>query len=77
MVQYLKLKDLSTDRLDTLLRRAEADISDLFVLAQQIIDKVKAEGDSALVHYTRALDAPEYDVTMLRATKADFAAARQ
>jgi len=42
-----------------------------------MIERVKAEGDAAVVEYTRKLDAPNYDHTMLRATKADFATARQ
>lgn len=77
MVQFLKLSELSDERLATLMRRAEQDISDLLPLAQGMIDRVRAEGDAAVVEFTRKLDAPNYDHTMLRATKADFAAARQ
>lgn len=77
MVQFLKLSELPDERLATLMRRAEQDISDLLPLAQGMIDRVRAEGDAAVVEFTRKLDAPNYDHTMLRATKADFAAARQ
>lgn len=77
MVQFLKLSELSDENLATLMRRAEQDISDLLPLAQGMIDRVKLEGDAAVVDFTRKLDAPNYDHTMLRATKADFAAARQ
>ncbi len=77
MVQYLKLNELSPDRLKALMRRAEEDISDLLSLAQSMIDRVRVQGDEAIVEFTRKLDAPNYDHTMLRATKADFAAARQ
>lgn len=77
MVQFLKLGELPPERLATLMRRAEQDISDLLPLAQSMIERVRAEGDAAVVEYTRKLDAPNYDHTMLRATKADFAVARQ
>ncbi len=76
MIQYLKLKDLPDADLKRLLRRAEKDISDLFPLAQGMIDRVRSEGDAAVVEYTRKLDAPEFEASMLRATPEDFAAAR-
>ncbi len=58
------------------MRRAEKDISDLFPLAQSMIDRVRAEGDAAVVEYARKLDAPEFTASMMRATPEDFAAAR-
>ena len=76
MVQYLKLQDLSDADLKRLMRRAEKDISDLFPLAQSMIDRVRAEGDAAVVEYARKLDAPEFTASMMRATPDDFAAAR-
>ncbi len=76
MVQYLKLQDLADADLKRLLRRAEKDISDLFPLAQSMIDRVRAEGDAAVVEYARKLDAPEFTAAMMRATPEDFAAAR-
>ena len=76
MVQYLKLQDLSKDDLNRLLRRAEKDIRDLFPLAQEVIDRVRTEGDAAVVEYARKWDAPNFEASMLRATPQDFAAAR-
>ncbi len=76
MVQYLKLSDLSPADLARLLRRAEKDIRDLFPLAQEVIDRVRAEGDAAVVHYARQWDAPNFEASMLRAAPEDFAAAR-
>ena len=58
------------------MRRAENDIGDLFPLAQEVIDRVRAEGDAAVVDYTRKFDAPDFNASMLRASQADFAAAR-
>ncbi len=76
MIQYLKLQDLSQDDLARLMRRAEKDISDLLPLAQEMIGRVRAEGDAALVDYTRKLDAKDFEASMLRASPEDFAAAR-
>ncbi len=76
MVQYLKLDQLSKDELARLLRRAEKDIRDLFPLAQEVIDRVRIEGDAAVVDYARRFDAKDFTASMLRATPADFAAAR-
>ncbi len=77
MIQYLKLNELSADQRDRLLRRAEKDIRDLFPLAQEMIDRVRAEGDAAVVEYARKLDAPNFTASMLKATPEDFAAARK
>jgi histidinol dehydrogenase len=76
MVQYLKLQELSKDDLNRLLRRAEKDIRDLFPLAQEVIDRVRTEGDAAVVDYARRFDAKDFSAPMLKASPEDFAAAR-
>ena len=76
MVQYLKLHDLSPDELGRLMRRAEKDIRDLLPLAQEVIDRVRVEGDAAVVDYARRFDAKGFEASMLKATPEDFAAAR-
>ena len=40
-IQFLELSKLSSDQLNTLLRRAEKDIRDLLPLAQDVIDQVR------------------------------------
>lgn len=77
MVQYLKLEELSKDELARLLRRAEQDISDLFPLAQEVINRIRADGDTAVVEYARQFDAKGFEPWMLRATPQDFADARK
>ncbi|MBZ0296659.1 MAG: histidinol dehydrogenase [Anaerolineae bacterium] len=77
MIQFREYKQLSQDTLDTIMRRAEIDISDLLPLAQGIIDRVRQEGDSAVVDYTRQFDAEKFEASELRATPEDFVAARQ
>jgi histidinol dehydrogenase len=76
MVQFLKLNELSAEQRAKLMRRAEKDIRDLLPLAQEVIDQVRTDGDAALVEYARRFDAPNFEAGMLRASRADFAAAR-
>lgn len=76
MIQFRELSNLSAADLTTLMRRSEQDISTLLPRAQEVIQRVRTEGDAALVEFTRQFDAPDYDVTQLKATPADFASAR-
>jgi histidinol dehydrogenase len=59
------------------MRRAEQDISSLLPTAQAVIERVKREGDAALVDYTRQFDAPNYTDEHLKATPDDFVQARE
>lgn len=76
MVQWLVWNTLAQDAKAKILRRAEKDISDLFPLAQEVIQNVKAQGDAAVVDYARRFDSPNFDASMLRATPEDFKNAR-
>ena len=77
MVQFLILKDLTSDQRTKIMRRAEKDIRDLLPLAQEVIDRVRLEGDAGVVYYARKFDAPAFEASLLRAAPEDFAAARQ
>lgn len=76
-IQFWQLNQLSKEQLAKIMRRAEQDISNLLPLAQEVIDKVRTEGDSAVVEYARKFDSENFTVDMLRATPQDFAQARQ
>ncbi len=76
MIQFWKLNEISAEQRAKIMRRAEKDISDLLPLAQEVIDRVRNEGDAAVVDYARRFDAPNFEASMLRATPEDFAAAR-
>lgn len=76
MIQFLELDKFSTDTRAKIMRRAEKDIRDLLPLAQEVIDRVRAGGDTAVVEYAREFDAKDFDISMLRVSSADFAAAR-
>jgi histidinol dehydrogenase len=77
MIQFRELHSLSDDDRRRIMRRSEQDIRDLLPLAQEVIDRVRADGDAAVIDYTRRFDAPTFDAAMLRATPEQFAAARQ
>lgn len=76
MIQFWKLAELSVEQRAKIMRRAEQDISDLLPTAQEVINRVRAEGDPAVVEYARKFDAKDFTTDMLRATPADFEAAR-
>jgi histidinol dehydrogenase len=77
MIQVRELAKLSPADRAVLMRRAEQDITSLLPTAQAVIERVKREGDAALVDYTRQFDAPGYTADNLRATPEDFARARE
>jgi histidinol dehydrogenase len=77
VIQFMELAKLDQEALGRLMRRAEKDIRDLLPLAQEVIDRVRTDGDAGVVEYARRFDAQGFEASMLRATPADFAAARQ
>lgn len=76
MVQFWKRDALTEAQLEKIMRRAEQDISDLIPLAEEVAQRIRTEGDAAVVAFTRKYDAPNFTVDDLRATPADFEAAR-
>lgn len=77
MIQFMEFDKLEKDSLARLMRRAEKDIRDLLPLAQEVIDRVRQQGDAGVVEYARQFDAHGFESTMLRASREDFTAARQ
>lgn len=76
MIQVRELAKLSAADRAILMRRAEQDITALLPTAQAVIERVRREGDAALVEYTRQWDAPNFIAENLRAIPEDFAQAR-
>lgn len=76
MIQFWELATIDQPTMNRILRRAEQDITSLLPLAQDVIDRVRNEGDAAVVAYARQFDAPEFEANMLRAAPEDFRAAR-
>jgi histidinol dehydrogenase len=76
MVQFWELSKVEAEEYGKIMQRAEKDISDLLPMAQEVIDRIRNEGDSAVLEYARKFDTPNFELSSLRATSADFAAAR-
>ncbi len=76
MIQFRELAQLSGEERSKLLRRAETDIRSLLPQVQEVVDRVRSEGDAALVDYTRRWDCAAFEADGLRATAQDFVAAR-
>src|SRR5690554_4821080 len=76
MIQFWELDRIEPQALTRLMRRAETDIRSLLPAVQEVIDRVGAEGDAAVVHYAQQFDTPVFQREMLRAKPEDFAAAR-
>ena len=60
---------------ESLLARAETDLSSFIPRVMPIIDAVRAEGDAALMRFAREFDGVHAEAMTLRATKAEFDAA--
>lgn len=76
MIQYFVYNELPQEKRAKIMRRAEKDIRDLFPLAQEVIDRVRSEGDAGVVHYAQKFDAENFTASLLKATPEDFADAR-
>ncbi len=76
-IQFWELNRLSVEQRNKIMRRAEQDIRELLPLAQSVIDRVRTEGDNAVVDFARQFDAPNFTADMLRARPEDFAMARK
>lgn len=72
MVQYWNSADVTPSELAKIMKRSEQDIRELLPLAQEVVDRVRNEGDAAVVDYARKFDAPNFEATALRATPEDF-----
>jgi histidinol dehydrogenase len=76
MIKIRELGSVPQEELAAVMRRAEQDISALLPVAAVVTERVRMEGDAAVIEYTRKFDAPEFSASMIRATPADFDAAR-
>jgi histidinol dehydrogenase len=76
-IKYLELHQIPADERARIMRRAEQDIETLLPLAQEVSNKVRTEGDAAVVHYARKFDAANFDASMLQAKPEDFERARK
>jgi histidinol dehydrogenase len=74
-IQLWKLHELTPELRAKIMRRAETDIRSLLPLAQEVIERVRIDGDTAVVEYARKFDAANFEVHMLRVSDDQFEAA--
>lgn len=77
VTRILRLSALSDRDLDTLMRRAEQDIGQASAVAREVIAQIEQRGDAGVLEYARKFDFPGAEASNLRATAAEFAAARE
>ncbi|MFW5680963.1 MAG: histidinol dehydrogenase, partial [Pseudomonadota bacterium] len=75
-VSFHDLSQLDEAARARLMRRTEADLEPYLETVRPIVERVRSEGDAALVHYARELDKAELRADQLRASPEDFARAR-
>lgn len=77
MVRILKLAKMTPAELSSLKKRAELDINNALSIAQEVIDKIRANGDAGVIEYVRKFDYQGATVENIKVTEAEFAAARE
>ena len=75
VTRILKLSELTPDQLLKLQRRSELDIDQAIAVAQEVIERVRVQGDEGVIHYARTFDYEGATTANLRVTAAEFAEA--
>ncbi len=70
--EILKWNDLTEKRKHYYLKRSESDISGVIESVTEIIDRVKTNGDGALIEYTKKFDGIDLSGLNLRVTENEF-----
>ena len=66
IMNFYRLRDLGAESYNRLLRRSEIDISEYIHLAREVIERVRKEGDDALLYYTDKFDGVTLEKKQLR-----------
>lgn len=77
MVRILKLANMTAAELSSLKKRAELDINNALSVAQEVIDKIRTNGDAGVIEYVRKFDYQGATVENIKVSEAEFAAARE
>lgn len=72
MIRTFKLDTISDEDRTRLMKRAHEDIDSVKPKVEEIIKAVRAEGDAALVRFTKEWDDPDYSADRLVVTEADI-----
>jgi len=71
-INYFNLKEMTEKELNSLMKRAEVDISALQVQIKPIVDEVKEIGDEAIFKYTKKFDRAEITASTVKVTQEEF-----
>jgi len=77
VVRVLRLTEMESAELARLKRRAELDIDNAIAIAREAIDKIKREGDTAVVEYVRKFDYAGATPATLKVSEQEFETARK
>jgi histidinol dehydrogenase len=77
MTRILKLAEMKPEAISLLKRRAELDIENTLPVAQEVIDKIKQNGDAGVLEYVRKFDYAGANIDNLKVTEQEFAKAKE
>ncbi len=77
MIRILKLSQMNAEDLARLKRRSELDIDQVLPIAQEIIDRIRQDGDAGVIEYARKFDYVGATAENIQVTAAEFALANQ
>ncbi|MFA6435866.1 MAG: histidinol dehydrogenase [Candidatus Gracilibacteria bacterium] len=75
MIEIYDWESASPDIKSRIMRRAQADMEAIKGVATLWLDRVKKEGDAAVLAYIREFDDPSFELSRLRVSEADIAEA--
>ena len=74
MMNIYQLSELSEEKKNFILKRAEIDISGHMKLAKEVSDDVKARGDEAVLEYTAKFDRVQLTADKMKVTPEEIEA---
>lgn len=77
MTRILRLAAMKPEEIALLKRRAELDIDNALSIAQEVIDKIKHQGDAGVLEYVRKFDYAGADINNIKVTEQEFAEAHE
>ena len=74
-INIFKYSNLSKDKVDSLCKRAESDLSEYYEIVENIIDNVKINKNDALVEYSLTLDKVDKPIENFKVTESEISLA--
>ncbi len=77
MTRILRLTEMKPEEISLLKRRAEVDINNALSVAQEVIDKIRQQGDAGVLEYVRKFDYAGANIENIKVTEQEFAEAQK